>query len=221
MKKQLLFLLLCATISFNGWAQFSISFTSTLTTAVIGSTIQVDYKYTAPPAGGNIYCAIELQNGWTWVSQVVGQSLSPAPAGTDVTGSFFFTIPPGTTPTASLPMGQNYKINIKLSDSGWNNQTGDFPATEINFTPAMGVNDVNFATELSVYPNPVSQILKIDHIINLSNASFSILNSVGQIVKQSSSLNNGDIDVSNLNPGMYILSVNSNEGNKTTKFQKK
>ena len=221
MKKQLLFLLLCATISFNGWAQ-SITFTSaTLTTAVIGSTITVNYKYTNPTAG-NIYCAINLQeSNWDFVSEVVGAALSPAPAGTDVVGSFNFTIPSGTTPTANLTGGRNYKIYINLNNAGWTYLTGDFPPTEINLTAPLGIDKKNVVNGLAVYPNPVSDILKIANADNLANASFSIVDILGKTVIQSKALNNNAIDVSNLSSGVYVLSVSSENGAKQFKFQKK
>ncbi|HBK82260.1 MAG TPA: hypothetical protein DDZ41_01460, partial [Flavobacterium sp.] len=54
----------------------AISFTTpTLTTAKAGTTVQVGYKYTAS-ASGSVYCAIELQNGWTWVGNVVNATLN-------------------------------------------------------------------------------------------------------------------------------------------------
>jgi hypothetical protein len=97
----------------------SIEFTSAeLPTAEIGSTITINYKYTIA-AEGNIYCAINLYNDWTWADKVLDGSLSPAPAGTDMTGSFSFTIPEGTTTAADLTNLFNYKLVIELSGSSW------------------------------------------------------------------------------------------------------
>jgi Secretion system C-terminal sorting domain len=343
MKKQLLFFLLCATVSFNALAQ-SITITSVLTTPVaVGTVLKVDYKYTVG-ADSYIFCGINLQNDWTWVSFVAGQGLDLAVSGTDVTGSFNITIPSGTTPTANLTGLQNYKIDIQLKslpDFKW--LAGDYPPTQLNFTPATtvtpatsvtsipastqvgtnlavnykytaaaagkvsvavtkngGVNawdyistvgyveldpaaagtDVtgvfnvaipaettptsaltgnqnyrvtlelkdgggnwlagdystvgynitaaqlsidknNLINGLSVYPNPVSDVLKIANADSLANASFSIVDILGKTVFQSKVLNNDGIDVSALSSGVYVLSVSSEEGAKQFKFQKK
>jgi hypothetical protein len=141
MKKQLLFLFLCVSMTLTGWAQ-SISFTSALTTAQVGSTVTVNYQYTIP-ANGFIYCAIELLNDWSWVSNVAIAQLDPAPAGTNVTGSFDLTIPNGTLPTSSLLSPQNYKIKIELKNSSYVWVAGAYPGTQIDITPMPGVPTVS------------------------------------------------------------------------------
>ena len=154
MKKQLLFLLLCASISFNGMAQ-SITITSVLTTPVaVGTVLKVDYKYTVA-ADSYIFCGINLLNDWTYISYVAGQGLDLAVAGTDVTGSFNITIPSGTTPTANLTGLQNYKIAIELKSlPSYTWIAGDYPATQLNFTaataatPAISVTSIPTSTQV-------------------------------------------------------------------------
>jgi hypothetical protein len=343
MKKQLLFLLLCASISFNGVAQ-SVTITSVISNPIaVGTVLKVDYKYTVA-ADSYIYCGINLQNDWTFVSFVAGQGLDLAVAGTDVTGSFNITIPSGTIPTANLTAPQNYKIAIELKSlPTYTWIAGDYPATQLNFTAAaavtpaisvtsipastqvgtnlnvnykytaastgkisvavtknggvnawdyistvgymeldpaaagtdvtgvfavaipaettptsaltgnenyrvtlelkdaggnwlagdynninynftaapLGIDKKNLVNRLSVYPNPVSDILKIANADNLVNASFSIVDILGKTVIQSNALSNNAIDVSNLSSGVYVLSVSSEDGAKQFKFQKK
>ncbi len=125
----------------------SISFTAVPTTTEVGKVMTVNYKYTAP-AAGKIYCGIKLLNDNTYVSFVGGEGLDPAVAGTDVTGSFNITIPDGTTPTASLTGLQNYKINIELRDASDNFIAGDYPATQLNFTPAPPNAAISFTSVL-------------------------------------------------------------------------
>lgn len=221
MKKQLLFLLLCASISFNGMAQ-SVIITSVISNPVaVGTVLKVDYKYTVA-ADSYIFCGINLLNDWTYISYVNGEGLNLAVAGTDVTGSFNITIPSGTTPTANLTGLQNYKISIEMKSlPTYTWIAGDYPPTQLNFTTSLGVDDKNFVDELVVYPNPVQDVLKIANANNLSNASFSIVDILGKTAVQSKALNNEAIDVSNLSSGVYILSVSSEEGAKQFKFQKK
>ena len=221
MKKQLLFLLLCASISFNGVAQ-SVTITSVISNPIaVGTVLKVDYKYTVA-ADSYIYCGINLQNDWAYVSFVAGQGLDLAVAGTDVTGSFNITIPSGTSPTANLTGLQNYKISIELKSlPSYTWIAGDNPATQLNFTTSLGIDKKSLVNSLSVYPNPVTDVLKIANADTIANASFSIVDILGKTISQSKALNNNAIDVSNLSSGVYILSVSSEEGVKQIKFQKK
>jgi hypothetical protein len=221
MKKQLLFLLLCATISFNGWAQ-SVTITSVISNPIaVGTVLKVDYKYTVA-ADSYIFCGINLQNDWTYISYVAGQGIDLAVAGTDVTGSFNITIPNGTTPTANLSGLQNYKISIELKSlPTYTWIAGDYPATQLNFTSSLGLDNKNFANEIAIYPNPVDTVLNIKNAENLVDASFNIVNVLGQTVLKSTNVSKNAIDVSNLSSGVYILSVSSEDGAKQFKFYKK
>ena len=223
MKKQLLYLVAFVSFSQAMNAQ-SISFTSAeLTTAVIGTTIQVDYKYTNA-ADGNIYCAINLLNGWSWVGTVVNNQLSPAPAGTDVIGSFTLTIPPSTSSTSSLPTGQNYKISMELSNSSWSWLAGTYPSTEINLTSNLSVDSVakEKLNSISLYPNPASEMLNIQNSGNFEIANVKITNLLGELVYGANKAEKGQtIDVSSLASGSYILSVDVDNTKKNMKFIKK
>jgi hypothetical protein len=99
---------------------------------------------------------------------------------------------------------------------------GDYSTVGYNFTAApLGIDKKNLINGLSVYPNPVSDVLKIANADNLANASFSIVDILGKTVFQSKALNNDGIDVSTLSSGVYVLSVSSEDGAKQFKFQKK
>ena len=199
----------------------SIEFTSAeLTTAEIGSTITINYKYTIS-SDGNIYCAINLYNDWTWAEKIVDGSLSPAPAGTDMTGSFSFTIPEGTTPTSDLTSPYNYKLVIELSNSSWNWLAGAYPTTQINFTASTAsVNSVDLLlNNLKIFPNPVKNKIQLKGVNKLNGSKVRITNILGKEVLKSQ-LNTEEIDVSQLNSGIYILSITSEKRFKNFKFIK-
>ena len=218
MKKQLLFIALCLTSFMNAQTPV-ITFTSApLTTAEIGSTITVNYQYSIP-ANGNIYCAINLYNEFTWTSMVVDGVLSPAPAGTDMTGSFIFTIPDGTTPTSNLTGNFNYKIVIELSNASWNWQAGAYPTDQINLTPNLSTTDFE-KDEISVYPNPANDFIYLKGIENHTISEVSIVDILGKNVFDSVVLDLNKMDISNLNSGIYILSLTSDNVQKKIKFIK-
>ena len=134
MKKQFLTFLLFSIISFTGRSQTapSVVFTTAMPQSIeAGTVLKVNYKYTSSKEV-NIYCGINLQDDWTWVSFLGGQG-NKYPAGTDVEGTFDIVIPKGTKPSAELKDKLNYKINIELKslpDYTW--LAGDYPATPIN-----------------------------------------------------------------------------------------
>jgi hypothetical protein len=221
MKKKLLFIALCVTTFLN--AQ-SIEFTSAeLTTAEVGSTITIDYKYSVA-ADGYIYCGISLQDDWTWTSEVANGELITAVAGTDITGSFNLTIPAETTLTANLTGNFNYKINIELKQtsdqSTW--LAGAYPSTWIDFVAAgtLSTNDVQTKlNDLALYPNPTKNTLQIKGINSLEISKVKIVNILGKEV-YSSLFKKSTIDVSSLNSGIYIVIIESDNKIKRMKFIK-
>lgn len=201
-----------------------ISVTSIPTSTQVGTNLNVNYKYTAASAG-KVSVAVTKNGGtnpWDYISTVGYMELDPAAAGTDVTGAFTIAIPVETTPTSALTGNENYRVTLELKDAGGNWLAGDYNNINYNFTAApLGIDKKNLTNGLSVYPNPVIDVLRIANSGKLSNASFSIVDVLGKTVVQSKALNNDAIDVSNLSSGVYILSVSSEEGAQQFKFLKK
>jgi hypothetical protein len=80
------------------------------------------------------------------------------------------------------------------------------------------INDQLNSESISVFPNPVSSILYINGL-KCEQIDYAIFNLQGQIIKNGQSLNS-KIDVSNLNSGVYILSVYSENVFNTIKMIK-
>jgi M6 family metalloprotease-like protein len=60
---------------------------------------------------------------------------------------------------------------------------------------------------LKIYPNPVSEVLRIEGISSFSNLNFQIFDIHGQLVKTGSINNSNSISVSDLSQGMYFLKL--------------
>lgn len=218
MKKQLLFLILTLSFSITINAQ-SISFTSAeLTTAEIGSTVTVDYKYTIA-ADGYIYCAIELLDDWTWNANVASAELTTAVAGTDVTGSFDLTIPDDITLTADLTGNLNYKLKIELKQNPSDWLAGQYPATQINMTASTASLNDNFLNDVKIYPNPADEFIQLKGINDSYNSNIKITNMLGKEVFKSN-LTNSKVNISNLKSGIYILTIQSENRLRNIKFIK-
>lgn len=219
MKTKLFFIALLASTFIN--AQ-SIEFTSTeLTTAEIGSTITIDYKYTIT-ADGYIYCAIELLDDWAWSANVASAELTTAVAGTDVTGSFDLTIPDDITPTADLSGNLNYKLKIELKQNLDDWLAGAYPATQIDLTASTAsVNGVDsFLSDIKIYPNPARDFFQITNFSKLNNPSVKVYNILGNELYSTSKGSPSTIDVSNFTNGVYLLNINSDGLSKTIQFVK-
>ncbi|MBQ6082838.1 MAG: T9SS type A sorting domain-containing protein [Bacteroidales bacterium] len=68
--------------------------------------------------------------------------------------------------------------------------------------------------QLAIYPNPANDVLNIN---NLSENQLVIIYSInGEIIKEINVLGNAQINIGDLNPGMYIINV----GDMFTKFVK-
>lgn len=84
------------------------------------------------------------------------------------------------------------------------------------FSPMANVNEMNL--EVHVYPNPASHVLNIK-TTEISSRTIHLINMEGQIVKQQSIIDNSsEIDVSDIDEGLYFLSVSSEINSATTKI---
>ncbi len=90
-----------------------------------------------------------------------------------------------------------------------NFKTNDEDASTGNFT----------ASSFSVYPNPAKDVLNISNSINAEINSVIVTDINGRTVKQANS-NVSQINVSDLNAGVYFVNINSNEGSTTKKIVK-
>lgn len=76
----------------------------------------------------------------------------------------------------------------------------------------------NVVSEVSIYPNPATSVL------NVNAAGYSqveVINMLGQVVYSNSISNNAQINVSNLNDGVYFVRLSGANGTTTQKFIKK
>ena len=72
-----------------------------------------------------------------------------------------------------------------------------------------GINENQSGARISIYPNPVSEVLHISS--NAKIEAIEIMNSVGAMLIRRSNVDAG-IDVSDLHPGLYFMKVYSNGG---------
>lgn len=84
--------------------------------------------------------------------------------------------------------------------------------------PQMNVNDPANLDKISIYPNPVKDILYVNGK-SVENANIEIHHLSGTLI-QKGKLNANKVDVSRLNKGVYVISVDHNGKKSTFKFIK-
>ncbi|WP_033961615.1 T9SS type A sorting domain-containing protein [Psychroserpens jangbogonensis] len=87
---------------------------------------------------------------------------------------------------------------------------------------ALGLNDFEQALGLKLYPNPTNSILKIELINSGDKLTFQVFDVLGkQVINGNVSSDElSQIDVSNLEHGLYIIKVSTGDKNETRRFIK-
>ena len=108
--------------------------------------------------------------------------------------------------------------------TGQTSSTGvDFVQTDDEIKPAteLGIPSVSKNDGISIYPNPVSDQLFIENKTGSFN-QFSIVNTIGQVVKQESlKQGNNKVETLTLGSGIYYIIVNGVDGSRSMKITKK
>ena len=81
-----------------------------------------------------------------------------------------------------------------------------------------GVND-NDLSGVAIYPNPANDVVNIKAPAGVTIESVSIFDVLGKETR--ANVVNGQINVSNLSRGVYILNINTNRGTLTQKVVKR
>ncbi|WP_420551989.1 GEVED domain-containing protein [Tenacibaculum aiptasiae] len=106
---------------------------------------------------------------------------------------------------------EDYTVNITASSSSFNTIFADVPGE------TMRNNNIS---ELMAYPNPAVNNVHIKLASKADAVSYRIVNTIGKVV-QAGKLTSANINVSDLNTGMYILEVNDGQKLLKTKLMKK
>lgn len=120
---------------------------------------------------------------------------------TAVAGIVTVSVPAGANTIAKGAVAQLYYISTKFNTTA--RMTQNIENTEM-------VSSENTASELVLYPNPVSNTLYISSS-NQKIENIAIYNLLGSLVKNSVG-NTESIDLSDLSAGNYVVRVNTNQG---------
>jgi hypothetical protein len=82
------------------------------------------------------------------------------------------------------------------------------------------MQDFEFSSYFSIYPNPANEILNIAATKEIEVKSIAVYDILGQIVLALPNVKVSKIDVSSLKTGNYFIKINSDKGSSSTKFIK-
>lgn len=89
------------------------------------------------------------------------------------------------------------------------------------FVSFLGVNENQFAADtIGIYPNPVGDVLNIQNKLSKKINTITIIDLSGRTILKTN-YNEKEINVSSLQKGIYIASIETESGNFTQKFIKK
>ena len=115
-------------------------------------------------------------------------------------------------------------INTTIVNSNGVFDSEDVKPFEITgFETGLGIDEEGTVSEMSVYPNPVTNIANIQFYLNdANNANLTIHNILGEVVYTQANLNQGqniiNLDASAFGAGMYFATIKTENGNTSTKF---
>lgn len=179
-----------------------------------------DYLFsytTGATAGESIFFEIRIRQSYMGIMAFTDCN------GTSISGCLSGAYAAGITNPATLSVSaNNLQANqtIYIGVGVWSLPNNlDFDVTNFTVTPpALGIDDLH-KDEIKLFPNPVTDMLNISGLKNVSNVA--IYNMLGQEVIKQSKLENEQVDVSGLAPGTYLVKVNTDVATETYKIVKK
>ena len=79
---------------------------------------------------------------------------------------------------------------------------------------ALSIDDLSLNADISIYPNPANAIINFKYDTSVEIKKVILMNSLGQIIKESASKNS--IDISTLQNGIYLISIEDANGNRSS-----
>ncbi|WP_147678477.1 T9SS type A sorting domain-containing protein [Algibacter pacificus] len=117
----------------------------------------------------------------------------------------------GSTP--NLTSGTTYKLRVFRTLAQADNNS--YKSFSIHSTSTLSTQNVSVENSTSIYPNPADTELNISMSDNQSITSVELYTILG---KKIMSTNNKKIDISNLNPGLYLVRIKTSQGQTSKKI---
>ncbi|WP_027376669.1 reprolysin-like metallopeptidase [Kaistella palustris] len=179
------------------------------------NTISVTKAWTGSPYSEAVTVWIDFDRSGTYeASEIVMQTT--ANTTTPVTATFAV---PADAYTGDKSVGMRVALRFNTAQTApcGTYTYGEVEDYAVSISPTLGVNDNVKAQSLQVYPNPATDVLNVTKVSN--NATYAIYNVAGQLVSKGKVTSN-QVQVSKLQKGVYMISVEDNGQSNKVKFIK-
>tara|TARA_B110000503_G_scaffold90266_1_gene136523 strand:- start:33 stop:1166 length:1134 start_codon:yes stop_codon:yes gene_type:complete len=176
-----------------------------------GTTKMVMFSWDAATAG-------DPSTSYDWYFGATADAVTDLVSGFDGTVDGGGGITWGTTVATGWQPNTTYYWKVASVNAGGGTDSPIFSFTTSAADP-LGVEGFSIEA-LSVSPNPVKDLITINSPVGFD--SVKVFNQLGQLVLTSSSdlMNNNKLDLSALNPGMYLMQINADNKSKTVNIIK-
>jgi len=193
-------------------------------------SVVISNIYTILPKASSIVVRFKAPTSWTackiyvWEGQTTPTPLYGAWPGTamqkDADGFYYFTIANHTAfnvgivfnnASGATPTEQTLDLSANSSIC-WQAIGSNKYAAEVVNCAGTGIN-LKYENQIGIYPNPVSNVLKINSTDQLR--SLRLFDSMGRVYHLNTN-NDNSLDISSINSGMYYLQIETINGRKET-----
>lgn len=188
----------------------------TLAKGSTNNTISVTKAWTGASFPEAVTVWIDFDRSGTFESGEIVLGTTPNTT-TPVTGTFAV---PSTAYAGDKTLGMRVALryNNSQTEPCGSYTYGEVEDYAVKISATLGVNDNVKANSVQVYPNPAVDVLNVTKVSN--NADYNIYNAVGQLVAKGKVTNN-QVQVSKLEKGVYMITVDNNGEASQVKFIKK
>lgn len=184
------------------------------------TTINFDYKYISANNKDTAYVEVVLTKNKAGVATKVGGTYVLLPAQSSYkTVSVPVVFYSGETSADSAIIEFNSSKGVVGTINKAVGSTLTVDNVSFTYDALIGIDNLEANTGLHLYPNPSTGNIQIDNIKN-EDFTVSIINPNGKLVKSFvlSSLSSKNVDLSNLNKGLYIVKFEGNNQTYTSKL---
>lgn len=127
---------------------------------------------------------------------------------------------PTTKTSDNWPFTKDQYILLNIAVLPQVDATFDSSRMEIDYVrvyqkgPDSTLSANSFSTNVCIYPNPASEIIQINSTVNFD--SYSILDPFGRKIENNKPLSHSSLEITDLNPGAYLLVLHSMTENTNT-----
>ncbi len=187
------------------------------TAATFEFKAKIGYSYMIALASGDLRARVSIDGGATWTIEWTEEDGGWLDDGDGDPDTDLYD-----TKTISLDMAPYLgQPNVRIRFNYFGNDADAVSVDDVRVFGSLGVNEV-LSSSFSTFPNPVNDIITLTNSDNATIDTILITDINGRSIKTITveNLSEVQINVADLNSGIYFMNINSNAGKAVKKFIK-